>query len=125
VEVSSAAWAPCSRSSSRTTSSWYSSHPLSVCRASTMVSRASYWSWYQSRSELSQSRRSYLSCARPSSSCHRRTRCGRKQSQETRECGRGKGINSKFNKKYVPGKSSTRDPCGSVALVSALLSEAL
>jgi hypothetical protein len=64
---------------------------LSVCKASTRVSRASYWSRYQSRSELNRERRSYLSRARPSSSCHRRTRCGRKQSQETCECGRDKG----------------------------------
>jgi hypothetical protein len=53
AEASSAAWASCSRSSSRTTCSWYSSHPLSVRRASTRASRASYWSWYQLRLKLS------------------------------------------------------------------------
>jgi hypothetical protein len=45
--------ASCSSSSSRTTCSPYSSHPLSVCRASTRASRASYWSRYQLRLELS------------------------------------------------------------------------
>jgi hypothetical protein len=58
----------------RTAWSRYSNHPLSVRRASTRVSRASYWSRYQLRSELSQSRRPYFSRARPSNSCHRRTR---------------------------------------------------
>jgi hypothetical protein len=44
---------PWFRSSSRTICSRYSSHPLSVRKASTRVSRASYCSWYQSPPELS------------------------------------------------------------------------
>jgi hypothetical protein len=110
---------PWSRSSSRTICSRYSSHPLSVRRASTRALRASYWSQCQSRSELNRERWSYLSRARPSSSCHRRTRCGRKRSQETREHKRDEGENSKFNKKYAPGKSATWNPCGSTAPRSA------
>jgi hypothetical protein len=94
-------------------STQYSSHPLLVRKASTRASRASYWSWYQLRSKLSWSRWSYLSRAQPSSSCHRRTRCGRKQSQETCECGIDKGKNFKFGKKYTPEKLAMRDLCGS------------
>jgi hypothetical protein len=66
------------RNASCTTCSRYSSQPLSVRRASTRASRVSYWSQYQSRSELNRARRSYLSRARPSNSCHRWTRCGGK-----------------------------------------------
>jgi hypothetical protein len=54
----------------------YSSHSLSVRKASTRASRASYWSRYQLRSELSWSRRSCLSRARPSNSYHWQTRQG-------------------------------------------------
>jgi hypothetical protein len=56
-------WALWSRSASRTARSQYSSQPLSVLRASTKASRASYYPWYQLSSMLNWVRQSYLARA--------------------------------------------------------------
>jgi hypothetical protein len=50
--VPSVVWARWSRSASCTALSQYSNQPLSVRRASTRASRASYCPWYRSSSEL-------------------------------------------------------------------------
>jgi hypothetical protein len=115
VVVPSTVKARWSRRASYTALSWYSSQPLSVCRASTKASRASYCPRYQLRSELSWERWWYFSRARSCSSCGQQPKDGEENQNEKHSDEKDTRNKLQIKRKYPPRRAGTTASCGAVA----------